>query len=139
MLCKNDIDALSPIYPDVDWSKTVWSFTRYFQNDESPELPGGLNNLILVSLEHSDGGCLFELGFEWVWMNGADTPRLMCFNDALPALVTPTLMAVIQKLCVWKDSEFTPETLAHILTKAGFLDRSPDTSDKPVQPEGVQS
>lgn len=89
----------------------------------------------MISLEHSDGGCLFELSFEWVWMSGADVPRLTCFNDALPALLTPTLMEVIQKLCTWKDTEFTPEMVVRLLTEAGFLDRSHDSGGKPTLPK----
>ena len=92
MLCKKDIDTLSPIYPDVDWSKTIWSFIHYSKTDPDSDLPDDVDDLIMISLEHSDGGCLFELSFEWVWMSGADVPRLTCFNDALPALLTPTLM-----------------------------------------------
>lgn len=135
MLCKKDIDTLSPIYPDVDWSKTIWSFIHYSKTDPDSDLPDDVDDLIMISLEHSDGGCLFELSFEWVWMSGADVPRLTCFNDALPALLTPTLMEVIQKLCTWKDTEFTPEMVVRLLTEAGFLDRSHDSGDKPTQPK----
>ena len=135
MLCKKDIDTLSPIYPDVDWSKTIWSFIHYSKTDPDSDLPDDVDHLIMISLEHSDGGCLFELSFEWVWMSGADVPRLTCFNDALPALLTPTLMEVIQKLCTWKDTEFTLEMVVRLLTEAGFLDRSHDSGDKPTQPK----
>ena len=75
MLCKKDIDTLSPIYPDVDWSKTIWSFIHYSKTDPDSDLPDDVDDLIMISLEHSDGGCLFELSFEWVWMSGADVPR----------------------------------------------------------------
>ena len=135
MLCKKDIDSLSPIYPDVDWSKTIWSFIHYSKTDPDSDLPDDVDDLIMISLEHSDGGCRFELSFEWVWMSGADVPRLTCFNDALPALLTPTLMEVIQKLCTWKDTEFTPEMVVRLLTEAGFLDRSHDSGDKPTLPK----
>ena len=61
MLCKKDIDTLSPIYPDVDWSKTIWSFIHYSKTDPDSDLSDDVDDLIMISLEHSDGGCLFEL------------------------------------------------------------------------------
>ena len=76
MLCKKDIDSLSPIYPDVDWSKTIWSFIHYSKTDPDSDLPDDVDDLIMISLEHSDGGCLFELSFEWVWMSGCSSTHM---------------------------------------------------------------
>ena len=56
MLCKKDIDTLSPIDPDVDWSKTIWSFIHYSKTDPDSDLPDDVDDLIMISLEHSDGG-----------------------------------------------------------------------------------
>lgn len=139
MLNQKDIDVLKLFYPDVDWDKSKWTFTYYAITERDSGRPEDLCSQIGIALAHSDGGCLFELGFEWVLLNQVYEPRLTCFSDAMPAVLTPTLLDVIHKLCAWKDQGFSPETLTRVLTEAGFLDRSPDTSGKPLQPKGGQS
>lgn len=124
MLKQKDIDILSPLYPNVDWEKTAWSYSR---TGLDSELPDDLTDRVSIALQHMEGGCIFELGFEWECMDGVSVPRLLCFNDALPALLTPTLADVLQKLCAWKETEFSAETLIRILKDSGFLDRTQDT------------
>ncbi len=135
---ESDVNVLSLYFPDVDWTKVSWTFIQFSRQDYAKTVPCPAEDMVMVELEHSDGGCLCELSFQWHLLDKKLSPQLTCFGDALPMLLTPTfsrLLWLLWLLSDLKNPNYTTDDLANILLNLGAVDRS----DQPRPCQGAVS
>lgn len=121
---ESDVNVLSLYFPDVDWTKVSWIFINFSRQDYAKTAPCPAEDMVMVELEHSDGGAVAEMSFEWHRLKGTLSPQLTCFGDALPMLLTPTFTRLLRLLSDLKNPDYTPDDLADMLLKLGVTDRS---------------
>lgn len=121
---ESDVNVLSLYFPDVDWTKVSWSFICFSRQDYAKTVPCPAEDMVMVELDHSDGGCLCEMSFQWYLLNKKLSPQLTCFGDALPMMLTPTFTRLLWLLSDLKNPDYTPDDLADMLLKLGVADRS---------------
>ncbi len=121
---ESDVNVLSLYFPDVDWTKVSWTFIQFSRQDYAKTVPCPAEDMVMVELEHSDGGAVAEMSFEWHRLKGKLSPQLTCFGDALPMLLTPTFTHLLRLLSDLKNPDYTPDDLADMLLKLGVADRS---------------
>ncbi len=121
---ESDVNVLSLFFPNVAWEKVSWTFIHFSRQDYAKTVPCPAEDMVMVELEHSDGGCLCELSFQWHLPDKKLSPQLTCFGDALPMLLTPTFDRLLWLLSDLKNPNYTPDDLADILMNLGAVDRS---------------
>lgn len=119
-----DINTLRPFFPDAQWEKVTWTFVCFSRQNYAQTVSIPAEDMVMVTLEHSEGGCICELSFHWQLLGGKLSPQLSCFGDALPMLLTPTFKQVLEVLADLRNPEYTPNDLANILLKLGVVDKS---------------
>lgn len=119
-----DVNALRPIFPDVDWENVIWAFVCVSMQNCAKTTPCPAEDMVVVSLDHIDGGCICELSFHWHLLGGKRSPQLSCFGDAIPMLLTPTFRQVLEMITDLKNPEYTLDNLSNILLKLGIEDKS---------------
>lgn len=119
-----DVNVLRPFFPDADWEKVAWAFVCFSRQNYAKTTPCPAKDMVMVSLDHIDGGCICEMSFHWHLLGGKMSPRLSCFGDALPMLLTPTFRNILEMLTDLDIPEYTPDDLSNILLKLGIEDKS---------------
>lgn len=122
-----DFDSLKPHFPEMERGKAFWGFVCFSRQDYAGKAPLECEDQIMLGIQCREGGCYCEMVISWYNLGKYIAPRLECFDEAWPALRTPTFIEVLRRLTAGKQN-MTPDEMSRLLIDCGFK----DLSDSPL-------